>query len=114
MDIVYRLGRKSATDRSRLIIVQFTSRSVRDKIWKDAKSSDYLRRNNYRILEDLSLNMKEEHNKLWPLVKRARDEGKRAGFRGAFTYVEGKKNKPIEVNALTALQFALTYFLLID
>lgn len=91
VDIVHRLGPKSATDRSRLIIVQFTSRSVRDKIWKDAKSSDYLRRNNYRVLEDLSLNMKEERNKLWPLVNQARDEGKRAGFRGAFAYVEGKK-----------------------
>ncbi len=76
VDIVHRLGPKSAKDRSRRIIVQFTSRSVRDKIWKDAKSSDYLRRNNYRVLEDLSLNMKEECNKLWPLVKQARDEGK--------------------------------------
>lgn len=91
VDIVHRLGPKTAADRSRRIIVQFTSRTIRDKIWKDAKSSDYLRRNNYRILEDLSLNMKEERNKLWPLVKQAREEGKRAGFRGAFAYVEGKK-----------------------
>lgn len=93
VDIVHRLGPHLEKRGSpRRIIVQFISRTHRDKIWKDARLSAVLKREKIRILEDLSLEMKEARSKLWPLVEQARKEGKKAGFQGPFLYINGKKS----------------------
>ncbi len=87
VDIVHRLGPRSREERSsRRIIVQFLSRSHRDKIWKDARTSRILKERNIKLMEDLTQETKDARNKLWPMV-----EGKRAGFRGASALTDGKK-----------------------
>ncbi|CAM4277722.1 unnamed protein product [Leuciscus chuanchicus] len=87
LDITHRLGPRSEGARaSRRIIVQFLSRNVRDQIWRDARTSAILKERKIRIFEDLTQSTKDARNKLWPLVERARKEGKRAGFRGPFAY----------------------------
>lgn len=92
VDIVHRLGPRSA-DRhsSRRIIVQFLSRTHRDKIWRDARTSELLKERKIKIFEDLTQDTKEARNKLWPLVEQARKEGKKAGFRGSCALIDGKR-----------------------
>lgn len=92
VDVAHRLGPRSDKERSsRRIIVQFISRSHRDKIWRDARTSTVLKQKKIRILEDLTQSVKEARNKLWPLVEQARKKGKRAGFRGASAVIDGKR-----------------------
>lgn len=92
VDLVHRLGPRPADHRSsRRIMVQFLSRSHRDKIWRDARTSKFLKERNVKIFEDLTQDMKDARNKLWPLVEQARKEGKKAGFRGAHALIDGKR-----------------------
>lgn len=92
VDIAHRLGPRSGEDRSsRRIVVQFLSRSHRDKIWRDARTSGVLKERKIKIMEDLTQEAKDARNKLWPLVEQARKEGRRAGFRGASALIDGKK-----------------------
>lgn len=92
VDIAHRLGPRSGEARSsRRIIVQFLSRSHRDKIWRDARTSDLLKDRNIKIMEDLTQEVKDARNKLCPLVEQARKDGRRAGFRGASALIDGKK-----------------------
>jgi len=92
LDVAHRLGpRSEGAHSSRRIIVQFLSRNVRDKIWRDARTAAILKERKIRIFEDLTQSTKDARNKLWPLVERARKEGKRAGFRGPFAYIDGKR-----------------------
>lgn len=76
---------------SRRVIVRLLSRSHRDKIWRDARTSELLKERKIKIMEDLTQDTKDSRNQLWPQVERARREGKRAGFRGAHAYIEGRK-----------------------
>ncbi len=92
VDIAHRLGPRSGEDRfSRRIVVQFLSRFHRDKIWRDARTSGLLKERKIKILEDLTQEVKDARNKLWPLVEQARKEGRRAGFRGASALIDGQK-----------------------
>ncbi|KAG1925229.1 hypothetical protein F2P79_025667, partial [Pimephales promelas] len=92
IDIAHRLGPRSGEVRShRRIIVQFLSRTHRDKIWKDARTSTILKERKIKIFEDLTQDVKDARNKLWPLVEQARKEGKKAGFRGHFAHIDGKR-----------------------
>ncbi|KAL1252624.1 hypothetical protein QQF64_017317 [Cirrhinus molitorella] len=88
IDTVHRLGRKQL-NKTRGIILQFVSRFYRDAVWCAAKESTFLRENNMKISEDLSLADKERRNKLWPAVEKARKENKRAYFIGGRAFVEG-------------------------
>lgn len=67
------------------------SRTHRDKIWKDAKISAILKETKIKIIEDLTHEAKDARNKLWPLVEQARKEGKKAGFRGPYTHIDGQR-----------------------
>lgn len=91
VDIVHRLGNMKRIGSPRVVIIRFTMRFYRDIIWREAKNSGFLRDNNLRIKEALTPEDAAAREKLWPLVKKARDEGKRASFRGPFAYIEGKK-----------------------
>ncbi|KAJ8015762.1 hypothetical protein DPEC_G00029510 [Dallia pectoralis] len=57
--------------RPRTIIVQFLSRSHRDRIWADARRSEVLKQKKIRISEDLTQRTKEARNKLWSLLEKA-------------------------------------------
>ncbi len=92
LDVAHRLGPRAEGARfNRRIIVQFLSRNVRDQIWRDARTAAVLKERKIRIFEDLTQSTKDARNKLWPLVERARKEGKRAGFKGPFAYIDGKR-----------------------
>ena len=90
VDIAHRLGPRSGDARSnRRIIVQFLSQTHRDKILKDARTSTVLKEKKIKIVEDLTQDAKDA--RLWPLVEQARKEGKKAGFRGHFVHIDGKR-----------------------
>lgn len=92
VDIAHHLGPRSASEKSpRRIIVLFSSRSQRDRVWNDAKTSNYLKEKKIKIFEDLSQQDKDARSLLWPMVEKARQEGKRAGFHGPFAVIEGKR-----------------------
>lgn len=90
VDSVHRIGRKQDDGSPRVIIIQFSMRYYRDIMWREAKGALFLEENHMRIKEDLSPEERAAREKTWPLVK-ARDEGKRASFRGAFAFIEGKR-----------------------
>ncbi len=91
VDIAHRLGPKSGNSNPRRFIVQFLSRTCRDAIWAEAILSELLKQKKIRILEDLTQEDKEARNKLWPLVEKARGEGKKAGFNGPVAFINGKR-----------------------
>ncbi len=93
VDVVHRLGRKSSPPNAnpkRAIVILFSMRIYHDEVWRAARNSKFLLDNNLRISELLSPEDKAAREKLWPKVKKAREEGKRAVFRGSFAYIEGK------------------------
>ncbi|KAK7912498.1 hypothetical protein WMY93_012709 [Mugilogobius chulae] len=58
---------------------------------EDARTAAVLKEKKITLSEDLTQETREARNQLWPLVEKARSEGKKAGFRGAFAFIEGKK-----------------------
>lgn len=96
IDVVHRIGKRpelrNATPRP--VIIRFLSRTTRDLVWRNAKTNEYLERKHLRFKEDLTTADKEARTKLWPLVKKARKEGKRAYFVGNKAYVD-KKEVPV-------------------
>lgn len=91
IDVAHRIGPREAGAFPRRIIVQFLSRTHRDRIWLDSKNSEVIKQKGIKITEDLTQRAREARNKLWPLVNQARREGKRAGFKGSFAIIDGKK-----------------------
>ncbi|XP_055006462.1 carcinoembryonic antigen-related cell adhesion molecule 8-like [Boleophthalmus pectinirostris] len=81
VETVHRLGRRRAAAEGsapRHIIVQFVSRVCRDAVWREAKTSLYLRQHGLCFKEDISKGDRERQEKLWPQIQRAREAGKRA------------------------------------
>ena len=92
IDTVHRLGTKQQNDnKPRGIIIQFIARACRDAVWKAAKTSPHLRDNGLRFAEDLSKEDRERRNKLWPVIKKAREEGKPAHFIGGRGFISGSE-----------------------
>lgn len=91
IDVAHRIGPKAGGASPRRIIVQFLSRTHRDRIWMDAKNSEVLKQKGIKITEDLTQRARDARNKLWPLVSQARKDGKRAGFKGSAAIIDGKK-----------------------
>ncbi|KAL1254327.1 hypothetical protein QQF64_016556 [Cirrhinus molitorella] len=83
VDSVHRIGKRKEGNAARGIIIQFSMRHFRDIVWRDARGSKFLEDAHLRLKEDLSPDER--------VVKKAREEGKRASFVGAFAYIEGKK-----------------------
>lgn len=90
VDVVHRIGKQRQDGSSRSTIVLFAMRRLRDAVWREAKGSQFLQENHLRITEALSPEDKAAREKLWPLVKKAREEGKKASFRGASAVINGK------------------------
>lgn len=90
VDIAHRLGPQQA-EKKRAIIILFTARRVRDAVWHAARKSKHLRDKQLTITEPLSPEDRAARDRLWPLVKKAREEGKRASFRNSYALIDGKK-----------------------
>ncbi|KAL0161723.1 hypothetical protein M9458_045448, partial [Cirrhinus mrigala] len=93
VDVVHRLGKPqpgSGGGRPRATIIQFSTRTYRDAIWKAARNSSYLRDNGLQFREDFSKGDRERRMKLWPEVQKARAAGKTAYFVGARAFVQGE------------------------
>lgn len=92
IDVAHRLG-KSSSDHStpRPIIIRFSLRSYRDAVWKSAKNHPFMRDNKLRFAEDLSQLVKDARLKMWPLIKKARSEGKPAYYIGARAFINGQE-----------------------
>ncbi len=91
IDIALRLGPKSGNANPGRIIVQFLSCTCQDAIWAEVKRSELLKQKKIWILEDLTQKDKEARNKLWPLIEKARREGKKAGFNGLLAFINGRR-----------------------
>lgn len=90
VDIAHRLGPKQ-DKKNRSIIILFAARRVRDAVWNAARKSKYLQSKQLSITEPLSAEDRAAREKLWPLVKKAREEGKKASFKNSFALIDGKK-----------------------
>lgn len=98
IEAVHRLGpkRKEQKD-SRVIIMKFISRALRDAVWKAAKKSSFLQVNKLRFTEDLCKTDREKRQLLWPVIDSARKAGKKAYFVGGRAFIEGREVFPPSV-----------------
>ncbi|RVE62167.1 hypothetical protein OJAV_G00154480 [Oryzias javanicus] len=99
IDTVHRLGRLTENaNKPRGIILQFSSRTYRDAVWKAAKNNPILQERHLRFTEDLCTADRESRAALWPLIQATRREGKVAYYVGGGAYINGKeacrKKKP--------------------
>ncbi|KAK7925199.1 hypothetical protein WMY93_007509 [Mugilogobius chulae] len=90
IDVVHRLGRRDG-NKSRGIIILFALRTLRDEVWRNAKTNAYLRENKLRFGEDLTKEDKDARAALWPIIEKARQDGKKAYYVGRKGYVDGKE-----------------------
>lgn len=91
VDVAHRLGPKRSEGKARSIIILFSLRRIRDMVWSAAKGCKFLRENRLHLSEPLSPDDRAAWDKLWPLVKKAREEGKRASFRSSFALIDGNQ-----------------------
>lgn len=89
VDVVHRMGRMMESN-NRQIIILFAKRAVRDEIWKRTKTSSVCKKEGIRFAEDLTQEDWRARQALWPMIEKARKEGKAAGFRGPFGFIDGK------------------------
>lgn len=75
--------------RSRAVIIRFIVRRYREAVWKAAKNNPFLRDHGLHFTEDLTKEDRESRQKMWPIIKKAREEGKSAYFVGGRGYTEG-------------------------
>lgn len=97
IDIAHRLGPKRGDGSHRSIIILFALRRFRDTVWQAARGCKFLFEKKLRLTEALSPEDRIAREKLWPLVKKARDEGKKASFRGSFALIDGKRFNYVDV-----------------
>ena len=90
VDIVHRVGRMME-NKKRQIIILFARRAVRDEIWRRTKTSPVCKEEGIRFAEDLTQEDWKARQALWPKIEKARKEGKAAGFRGPFGFIEGRR-----------------------
>lgn len=90
LDSVHRLGRKE-DGRHRHIVLQFAMRHFRDEMWRLTKGSAVCKQLNVSFAEHILPADKEARAAVWPQIKKAREEGQRAYFRGAAGYINGKR-----------------------
>lgn len=92
IDVAHRSGKlRQDQTKPRGVVMRFISRRYRDAVWKAAKNNSYLQNNGLRFSEDLTQEDRENRQKLWPHIKKARDEGKTAYFVGGKGFVNGSE-----------------------
>lgn len=91
VDTIHRVGIQRKDGSPRPVLIQFGLRTYRQKIWKASLKAKVLIDKGLRVTEDLTFWERQCRNKLWPLVDRARKEGKKTSWRGPDVIIEGKK-----------------------
>lgn len=92
IDVAHRVGKpRQDNTKPRSVIVMFISRRYKEAVWKAAKNNSYLQNKGLRFTEDLTKEDRENRQKLWPHIKKARDEGKTAYFVGGKGFVNGSE-----------------------
>lgn len=91
IDTVHRIGRPREDRSSRPVIVQFTMRTFRQKIWRASVNATVMKEKKLRLAEDLTRWERECRQKLWPIVEKARKEGKKTSWRGADVIIDGRR-----------------------
>lgn len=94
VEAVHRLGARCPENKPRNFIIQFTSRVFKDKMWRAAKKSTFLRNKGLKFAEDLSWTNRENQMKFWPLGDEARKKGKAAHFVGVWAFANRKEIFP--------------------
>lgn len=90
IDAVHRVGPKTPNStRPRGIIIKFSLRVLKEELWKAAKTSKYLQENGFRFALDLTKAEKDLRCELYPIIKAARDEGKKAYYVGGRGFIDG-------------------------
>ncbi|KAF4101733.1 hypothetical protein G5714_018165 [Onychostoma macrolepis] len=92
IDIAHRLG-KPQPGKIRAVIILFTLRSVRDAVWRNAKSSEFLKQRKLHFVEDLTKEEKDKQSLLWPHVKKAREDNKKVYYIRSKAFIEGVEIK---------------------
>ena len=88
VDSVHRVGIKE-DNKSRQVIMQFVRRRHRDAVWKATKDSDVCKGEGVRFVEDFTYEDREARKALWPQIKRARERGKTAYYKGHLAVIDG-------------------------
>lgn len=90
VDVVHRMG-KTMEGKHRHIIILFAKRNIRDDIWRRTKASSICKEEGIRLAEHLTREDWQSRQALWPKIDQARKEGKTAGFRGPYGFINGKR-----------------------
>lgn len=76
IDVAHQVEKLHQIDsRPRGIILRFISQQLRDAIWKAAKNNAFLQSKGLHFTEDLTKEDRESRQKLWPMIKSAREQG---------------------------------------
>ena len=91
VDTIHRVGRPREDGSIRPVIIQFNMRTFRDKIWKDSRNHDVMKKRNLRFAEDLTRYERECRDKLWPMVEQARKDNKKTRWQGSVVFIDDTK-----------------------
>lgn len=91
VDTIHRIGRPRDDRSPRPVIIQFTMRTFRQKIWKTSMTAAVMREKKLRLAEDLTYGERQCRKKLWPLVEKAHKDGKKTAWRGPDVIIKGKR-----------------------
>lgn len=91
IDVVHRVGRRwPGNPRPRGVIMRFATRTWRDAVWTATKGNLYLEEQGLQFHEDFPKRILDRRAKLWPQVKKARSEHKKAYYVGGRAFIEGE------------------------
>uniref|UniRef100_A0AAV2MIN3 Cytoplasmic dynein 2 heavy chain 1-like protein n=1 Tax=Knipowitschia caucasica TaxID=637954 RepID=A0AAV2MIN3_KNICA len=79
VDTVHRLGRKF-DNKPRQVIMQFVKRVDRDHVWRATNKHKICEELKIHFVEDMIKEDKLARDAVWPIIAKARKEGKKAGF----------------------------------
>uniref|UniRef100_A0AAV2KN57 Uncharacterized protein n=1 Tax=Knipowitschia caucasica TaxID=637954 RepID=A0AAV2KN57_KNICA len=63
----------------------------RDHVWRATNKHKICEELKIHFVEDMIKEDKLARDAVWPIIAKARKEGKKAGFKGPYAYVEGKR-----------------------
>ncbi|KAL7373280.1 hypothetical protein ABVT39_002870 [Epinephelus coioides] len=91
VDTVHRIGHPSKDRSPRPVIIQFTMRTFKQRIWRASVNADVMKEKKLRLAEDLTYWERQCRKKLWPVDDKARKEGKKTAWRGPDVIIDGKR-----------------------
>lgn len=93
VDSVHRIGRREP-NRTRQVIIQFVKRECRDTIWSLTKDCEVCKKEGISFAEDMIKEDREARMLVWPKMREARRQNKRAYYRGPHAFIDGVKIFP--------------------